>query len=111
MTCALPQPTSVTRTRPQASATAPAATSARPPTPAFGAGPDSLAAGSREDRGGQADRDVDPEDPVPVQALYHCAADQWATGDREPADGTPVPDDRAATLGGNAAARIVRLTA
>ena len=49
--------------------------------------------------GGDAERHVDPEDPVPVEALGDRAADQWSGRDTETGDPAPDPDDRAAAVG------------
>ncbi len=53
----------------------------------------------RKPGSGQADRDVEPEDPVPVQALHHGTTDQRAAGDGQAADGAPDADRGGAPLG------------
>jgi hypothetical protein len=67
------------------------------------------AAVRQEDRGqngrDQSDRHVDPEDPVPVQALDHGAADQWAARDGQPTDPAPDADDGSAPGGREGAAQ------
>jgi len=45
-----------------------------------------------------ADRHVDPEDPVPVQVLGYRASDQRAAGDRQTGDPAPDADYRAPPL-------------
>ena len=49
--------------------------------------------------GGDAERHVHPEDPVPVEALGDHAADQRSGRDTETGDAAPDPDDRAAAVG------------
>jgi hypothetical protein len=48
---------------------------------------------------GQADRHVEPEDPLPVDALGDRAADERAAGDRDPGDRAEQADRRSAALG------------
>ena len=48
---------------------------------------------------GQADRNVEPEDPRPVDALGDRAADQRAERDRDPGDRAEQADRRSALLG------------
>ena len=51
----------------------------------------------------EADRDVEPEDPLPGEALGDRAADDRAGDHREPGDAAEDPERRPARLGGNAA--------
>ena len=51
---------------------------------------------------GEADRHVDPEDPVPGEAVDDGAADQRAEGDAEAADAGPDAERDAALAGGKA---------
>ena len=53
----------------------------------------------RERHEDEADRDVDPEDPLPRQALDHGAADERPEGDGQAADATPGAEREAAALG------------
>ena len=53
----------------------------------------------------EADRHVEPEDPLPREALDDGAADERAEGDREAADPAPGAERDAAPLGGHGGAR------
>ena len=55
--------------------------------------------GEHERHGEQADRDVDPEDPLPGEALGDGAADHRAARDREAGEALQRADRRAAALG------------
>ena len=53
----------------------------------------------RQQAHGHPDRDVDPEDPVPVEAFGDRAADQRAQGHGQAREPAVDPDDRAAARG------------
>ena len=111
MTCALPQPTSVVRTRPQASATAPAATSARPPTSSLRCWP--RLSGSRV-----MDRIAAARPIGTLIQKIQCQSRPCTTApptSGPPATASPpmapqIPTIAPRRSGGNAAARIVRLS-
>ena len=59
----------------------------------------------------EADRDVDPEDPLPGEALGDRPADERPDRDREAGDAAPRAErDARVARGGTAADRIVRLS-
>ena len=64
-----------------------------------------LLQGEGERREHEADRDVEPEDPVPGDAADDGAADERAEGDREPGDPAPRADERSAPVGRHARAQ------
>src|SRR5580693_6907536 len=77
ITSPLPQPTDGALTGAQTRANTPSAISGRPTRSSRGRGPAALGEQDRRrDDGRQAGRDVDPEDPLPVDALDHRAAEQ-----------------------------------
>src|ERR1700693_6337156 len=53
---------------------------------------------ARQRRGQQADRDVDPEDPVPGDALDDGASDDRSDRDREATDASPGAERDPATI-------------
>ena len=94
-----PQPESPTRTSAQAIRAVPPATSGTAGRSSPVAGPlpprqEQRGTGDRH----HPDRHVDPEDPVPVEALHHDAADQRSAGHRQPGDPAEDADDRPAPL-------------
>ena len=64
-------------------------------------GPKLSRSAQRERQQHEADRDVEPEDPLPRDALDDGAADERAHRDREAGDARPGAERDAAPLGGN----------
>ena len=65
----------------------------------------------RERHEHDSDRDVEPEDPLPRDALDDRAADERPEGDREPADAAPCAErEPAAAPAATAALRSVRVS-
>ena len=97
--CGLVQPWSLPLMTPHTRARSPALIRPRPGhvEPALGTvGLGQTERGQREHD--QPDRHVEPEDPVPVEALGDGAADERADGDREAGDPAPGPERDGASL-------------
>ena len=99
-TSGLPHPAWLPRTSPHTRPSAPPVTSARPRMSRLVSVPKlSRIRVSTSGTASSADRDVDPEDPLPRQSLDHRAADQRAAGHGQAGDRAEDPDRRAAALG------------
>ena len=100
ITSALAQPAPGARTGAQVRANSPAPASTMPVRSSCDRGAAALAQPDRGQGGHrQPDGHVDPEDPLPGQALHHGAAQDRAGRDAEAGQGAPDADGRAALLG------------
>ena len=95
------------RTRPQTTPNRPALARARPGRSRARSAPSDRSAAGRRRAAGYADGDVEPEDPLPAEAVDDGAADRRAERDGPAAHAAPDAERHAAAKPGAAAERIM----